>query len=203
MAHRIRKAMEGGFLGPLGGEGKVVEADETYLGKRDGKKSAPDLFISGFGWQESPWIETQRKIVAVVERGGAARSFSVDTVDKRTVRKILFTHADRKSALMTDEHSVYPATGAHYASHQSGQPQQARIWPRASFDQYRSRALFSIFKRGMKGVYQHCDRKHLDRYLAEFDFRYSNRVAVGIGRRGSHPKGHRRGKQGSGSCTGN
>jgi len=108
MMHRLREAMApSGKPGPLGGEGKVVEADETYLGKRDGRPSKPDSFVSGFGWISHPKIETQRKVVALVERGGAARSFVVSSVNKKTVSKILFTNADRKSILMTDEHTVY------------------------------------------------------------------------------------------------
>jgi hypothetical protein len=72
--------------------------------------------ISGFGWISHPKIDTQRKVVALVERGGKARSFVVDQVNKKTVQKILFTNADRKSTLMTDEHVVYPAAGAHFAA---------------------------------------------------------------------------------------
>jgi transposase-like protein len=129
MMHRLREAMTSAQPGPMGGEGRVIEADETYLGKRDGKPSKPDTFVSGFGWVKHPKIDTQRKIVALVERGGPARSFVVDSVDKQTVRNILFTNADRKSTLMTDEHSVYPAAGAHYADHQTvnhGEKEYAR-----------------------------------------------------------------------------
>lgn len=119
MMHRLREAMSvGPKPGPMGGEGKVIEADETYMGKRDGKRGKPDSFVTGFGWISHPRIETQRKIVALVERGGPVRSFVVDSVDKKTVRKILFTNADRKSVLMTDEAGVYTATGFHYADHQ-------------------------------------------------------------------------------------
>lgn len=130
MMHRLREAMmPSGKPGPMGGEGRVIEADETYLGKRDGKPSKPDTFVTGFGWVKHPKIETQRKIVALVERGGEARSFVVQKVDKKTVRKILFTNADRKSILMTDEHLAYPAAGAHYADHQTvnhGEKEYAR-----------------------------------------------------------------------------
>ena len=77
MMHRLREAMKPAKPGPMGGEGKVIEADETYVGKRDGKPSKPDSFVSGFGWLNHPKIETQRKIVSLVERGGQARSFVV------------------------------------------------------------------------------------------------------------------------------
>jgi hypothetical protein len=180
MMHRLREAMvPSGKRGPMGGEGKVIEADETYLGKRDGKRSKPDTFVSGFGWMSHPKIETQRKIVALVERGGPARSFVVDSVDKKTISKILFTNADRKSTLMTDEHSVYPAPGAHFADHQTVNHSEYE-YARGTASTNAVEGFFSIFKRGMKGVYQHCGEAHLHRYLAEFDFRYSNRAAMEI-----------------------
>src|SRR6185437_15095 len=181
MMHRLREVMApSGKPGPMGGEGKVIAADETYLGKRDGKPSKPDTFVSGFGWMSHPKIDTQRKIVALVERGGPARSFVVDSVNKETVTKLLFTNADRKSTLMTDEASVYPAPGAHYADHQTVNHGEYE-YVRGAASTNTVEGFFSIFKRGMKGVYQHCSEAHLHRYLAEFDFRYSNREALEIG----------------------
>jgi hypothetical protein len=180
MMHRLREAMKpSGKPGPMGGEGKVVEADETYLGKRDGKKGKPDTFVSGFGWISHPRIDNQRKIVALVERGGPARSFVVDSVNKKTVSKILFTNADRKSMLMTDEAGFYKAPGAHYTDHQSVNHSEYE-YARGTASTNTVEGYFSIFKRGMKGVYQHCSEAHLHRYLAEFDFRYSNRAALEI-----------------------
>ena len=180
MMHRLREAMApAGKRGPMGGEGKVVEADETYLGKRDGRPSKPDSFVSGFGWVKHPKIETQRKIVALVERGGEARSFVVQKVDKATIRKVLFTNADRKSTLMTDEHSVYPSVGANFADHQTVNHSQYE-YARGTTSTNTVEGYFSIFKRGMVGTYQHVSEAHLHRYLAEFDFRYSNRAALEI-----------------------
>jgi transposase-like protein len=180
MMHRLREAMApSGKPGPMGGEGKVVEADETYLGKRDGKKGKPDTFVSGFGWMSHPRIDNQRKIVALVERGGPARSFVVNRVNKKTVSKILFTNADRKSTLMTDEAAFYKAPGAHFADHQSVNHSEYE-YARGNATTNTVEGFFSIFKRGMKGVYQHCSEAHLHRYLAEFDFRYSNRAALEI-----------------------
>jgi len=180
MSHRIREAMAlPAKRGPMGGEGKVIEADETYMGKRDGKPSKPDTFVNAFGWVSHPKIETQRKIVALVERNGSARSFVVANVDKKTVREILFTNADRKSTLMTDEHTVYPATGAHFEDHQTVN-HSAKEYARGATSTNTVEGYFSIFKRGMTGIYQHCGSQHLHRYLAEFDFRYSNRVKLGI-----------------------
>ena len=179
MMHRLREAMKPANPGALGGEGKVIEADETYLGKRDGKPSKPDTLVSGFGWVKHPKIETQRKIVALVERGGPARSFVVDSVNKTTIRKVLFTNADRKSTLMTDEATVYPAAGAHFADHQTVNHSEYE-YARGNASTNTVEGYFSIFKRGMKGIYQHCSEAHLHRYLAEYDFRYSNRSALGI-----------------------
>lgn len=180
MMHRLREAMKpSGKPGPMGGEGKVIEADETYLGKREGKKGKPDTFVSGFGWVQHPRIDNQRKIVALVERGGPARSFVVDSVNKKTVSKILFSNADRKSTLMTDEAGFYKAPGAHYADHQSVNHSEYE-YARGTASTNTVEGFFSIFKRGMNGVYQHCSEAHLHRYLAEFDFRYSNRAALEI-----------------------
>ncbi|HVW72668.1 MAG TPA: IS1595 family transposase [Rhizomicrobium sp.] len=180
MMHRLREAMSPGAKpGPLGGEGKVIEADETYMGKRDGKPSKPDTFVSGLGWVSHPKIETQRKIVALVERGGAARSVLVQNVDKATISKVLLTNADRKSVLMTDEHVIYPSVGAHFADHQTVNHSKYE-YARGATSTNTIEGYFSIFKRGMEGVYQHCSEAHLHRYLAEFDFRYSNRASLEI-----------------------
>jgi hypothetical protein len=178
MMHRLREAMKPSG-GPLGGEGKVVEADETYMGKRDGKRSKPDSFVSGFGWVKHPKIETQRKIVALVERGGAVRSVVVTKVDKVTIRKVLFDNADKASTLMTDEAPVYGAVGAHFADHQTVNHGQYEF-SRGAVSTNTIEGVFSVFKRGMVGTYQHCSEAHLHRYLAEFDFRYSNRAALEI-----------------------
>jgi transposase-like protein len=180
MMHRLREAMApAGKQSPMGGEGRVIEADETYLGKRDGRKSKPDSFVTGFGWVSHPKIDTQRKIVALVERHGSARSFVVDRVNKKTIRKVLLDNADKQSTLMTDEHTVYPATGAHFKQHYTVNHSKYE-YARGIVSTNTVEGYFSIFKRGMKGIYQHCSEKHLHRYLAEFDFRYSNREAVGI-----------------------
>lgn len=180
MMHRLREAMApAANAGPLGGEGKVVEADETYLGKRDGKRGKPDTLVSGFGWVKHPRIETQRKIVALVERGGAVRSVVVNRVDKATIRKVLFKHADKRSTLMTDEAPVYDRTGDHFADHQTVNHSKYE-YARGATSTNTIEGVFSVFKRGMVGTYQHCSEAHLHRYLAEFDFRYSNRAALEI-----------------------
>lgn len=103
----------------------------------------------------------------------------VDRVNKKTITKILFTNADRKSTLMTDEAIFYQAPGAHYADHQAVNHSQYE-YARGTASTNTVEGFFSIFKRGFKGVYQHCSEAHLHRYLAEYDFRYSNRAALEI-----------------------
>jgi transposase-like protein len=180
MAHRIREAMAiPGKPGPMGGEGKFVEADETYMGSRKGRKTGPSTFVSGFGWTSPPRRMSERKIMTLVERGGTARSFHVDSVNRLVAKDILFRNVDRASTLMTDEAGFYKMPGAHFAAHHSVN-HSAEEWVRDVAHSNTVEGFFSIFKRGMRGVYQHCGEQHLHRYLAEFDFRYSNRAAMGI-----------------------
>jgi transposase-like protein len=177
---RLREAMAPhGKQEPMGGFGRVIEADETYIGKRRGRPSGPSTFVSGFGWVSPPRIQSERKIVSLVERGGSVRSFHVDRVDGATVKEIILKNADRQSELMTDEAPIYIRTGWQYLSHQAVNHSEEE-WVRGFAHTNTIEGYFSIFKRGMKGVYQHCKEKHLHRYLAEFDFRYSNRIALGV-----------------------
>jgi len=181
MAHRLREAMApSGKQEPMGGLGKVIEADHTYMGKRRGRPTGKSTFVSGHGWTEpTARIETERKIFALVERGGSVRSFHVDRADGPTVMQILKTNASCESLLATDEAPVFDRPGWQFAAHYSvnhSQDEWVRDWVHTNTIE----GYFSIFKRGMKGVYQHCKEKHLHRYLAEFDFRYSNRIALGV-----------------------
>jgi hypothetical protein len=163
MSHRIREGMTPANPGPMGGEGKVIEADETYMGKAS----------------ETPHKDTKRKIVALVERGGEVRSLSVKRVNGHTVGKHLFMNADRKSRLMTDESGVYVGIGQHFADHETVN-HSIREYGREDVSTNTVEGVFSIFKRGMIGTYQHCGEQHLQRYLNEFDFRYSNRSKLGF-----------------------
>jgi len=178
MSHRIREAMKPGKPGPLGGAGMTIEADETYFGRRD-RPSGKSTYINGMGWVSALPLMSQRKVVTLVERGGRARSFHVDRVTGKTVQNILFKNADRQSRLMTDEAGVYKRPGRQFAEHYSVN-HSADEYVRGSAHTNSIEGYFSIFKRGMKGVYQHCGEQHLHRYLAEFDFRYSERAALGV-----------------------
>jgi transposase-like protein len=159
MAHRIREGMTPSNPGPMGGEGKIIEADETYFNPKNDKP---------------------RKILALVERGGAVRSISVKRVNGHTVGKHLFMNADRNSTLMTDEANSYKLIGKHFKGGHETVNHSAREYGRGKTSTNTIEGVFSIFKRGMIGTYQHCGEQHLQRYLNEFDFRYSNREKLGI-----------------------
>ena len=179
MAHRIREAMKVKNPTPIGGKGKVVEADETYFGNV--KHSRPrNVLRSGEGWTTiGGRIGQKWKVVALVERGGEVRSVKVDSISANEVRRILVTHADRKSELMTDESNVYIGVGKEFKSHETVKHID-KEYVRGVVTTNTIEGVFSIFKRGMRGIYQHCGEQHLHRYLAEFDFRYNNRIALGV-----------------------
>jgi transposase-like protein len=183
MAHRIREAMDGSTdhdAGPLGGEGKVDEADETRFGT---KKREEWTFVNEIGWVKTARRE-QMLNMTLVERGGRARSVKVEDLTSDTLRSVLVTNASRKSTLNTDEFSAYREPGREFARHDTVN-HAAKEYGRRTKDGRKIttntvEGYFSIFKRGMIGVYQHCSEKHLSRYLSEFDFRYSNRIATGV-----------------------
>jgi transposase-like protein len=182
MAHRIREAMTEKNPGPLGGEGKTVEADETYIGNsRRNKSRNKATFVSGKGWTKTKNASgaDKFKVVALVERGGRSIAKPVDHITANAVRDILVRNVDRKSDLRTDEANVYKMVGREFASHKKVNHGEGE-YGRGEIHTNTIEGYFSIFKRGMKGVYQHCGEAHLARYLAEFDFRYSNRSALGV-----------------------
>lgn len=170
MMHRLREAMVHSNPDPMGGDGKTVEADETYWG---GARKGKNRKGKQFG------IADKMKVVALVERNGRARSFHVEKVNMKTVAPILRTNVDRKSKLMTDEAKHYVRVGKEYSGHEAVE-HNAEEWVRGEAHTNTIEGFFGIFKRGMKGTYQHCGEQHLKRYLAEFDFRYNNRIALGV-----------------------
>lgn len=176
LAHRIRECMSaGGALPPMGGEGKVIEADETYIGKLPAHKAPPRKFKDRpkFG----PYHK--RAVVSLVERGGQARSFYVGGAKVDTVAKVVAENADRASRLHTDQSGFYKKVGVEFAAHETVNHLE-KEWARGDVSTNSIEGFFSVFKRGMKGVYQHCGEHHLHRYLAEFDFRFNNRTALGV-----------------------
>lgn len=180
LCHRIREAMrDNGLSGPLGGDGKIVEADETYFGKtaqpRISKQRLGRPYKTG-----SRGPRDKRSIVALVERGGNLRSFHVERADKATVTKIVSENIARETRLHTDESNLYTGADQYFAAHETVKHSRNE-YVRGDVHTNTIEGAFSIFKRGMRGVYQHCKEKHLHRYLAEFDFRYNNRISVGVG----------------------
>lgn len=173
MAHRIREAMKEGDPEPLGGKGKVVEVDETFIGKPG------EVFVNGRGWVKMRGTTTKRKVISLVERGGRSRSIKVEELDAATIRKTLFENVVLDSRLHTDEAHHYRKPGTEFASHERVNHSEQE-YARGDVTTNTVEGFFSIFKRGMTGVYQHCGEQHLQRYLHEFDFRYSNRSALGV-----------------------
>ena len=174
MAHRIREAMNPADPAAIGGEGKVVEADETYVGgkaenKHRNKRKPRDIER-----------DMKQKVVTLVERGGRARSHHVADVTSKTLGNVLRTTADRASHLMTDKWAGYTSVGREYADH-SSVDLSAGEYVRFGFHHSNTvENYFSIFKRGIVGTFHHVSEAHLARYLAEFDFRYSNRAGLGV-----------------------
>lgn len=170
MFHRIRESMIDDNPDPMGGEGKHVQADETYIGK---KAVAPTERTDGKPFLKSGGAAAKNAVVSLVSEG-KARTFHVDRADAYTIREILVTNVRRDTALHTDESRLYTKVGKEFADHQTIN-HSAGEYVRDGITTNNVENYFSVFKRGMKGVYQHCSEKHLGRYLVEFDFRYNNR----------------------------
>jgi transposase-like protein len=172
MMHRLREAMRQGDLAPMGGAGSIVEVDETFIGRKKGA-----VVKQGVGHKHV--------VLTLVERGGSVRSFHVDSVKKDDVLPIIRANLDRESHVMTDEAKRYAQLGDEFANHSAVDHSRDEYGytdrkTGVNVNTNTIEGYYSIFKRGMKGLYQHCSEKHLHRYLAEFDFRYSNRSALGI-----------------------
>ena len=177
MMHRLREAMRQGGLTPMGGEGKIVEADETYYGKTEQPRVSPQRKGRPFtGSKKGRGPAGKRAIVALVERGGSARTFHVAVADQDTVQGIVTSNVARESRLHTDESKLYD--GLDFAAHETVK-HTAKEYARGDVYTNSAENYFSVFKRGMRGVYQHCKEKHLHRYLAEYDFRFNHRTALG------------------------
>ncbi len=170
MSHRIREAMRNGNLAPFGSNGGTVESDETFLWDIPG---APVRR----GYMH------KNKILSLVDReSGEARSMLIDEVTAKTIVPILKENIAKEARVLTDDAGQYTYLKDDFADHgftrHSKGEYVSPVDP--SIHTNTVEGFFSIFKRGMKGVYQHCGKQHLHRYLAEFDFRYSNRVSMGI-----------------------
>jgi len=174
MMHRIREAMrEGKLPGPLGGDGKIVEADETWIGGKEKNKHVNKRNKANIGGRG------KEPALALVERGGKVRSFHVPAVNGETLRPILVAQISRKSTLMTDEGGQYYQVGKEFGRHETLN-HSADEYVRGDAHTNSVEGYFSILKRGIIGIYHHVSQQHLKRYLAEFDFRYNERMALGV-----------------------
>jgi transposase-like protein len=166
LSHRIREAMREGGLAPFGADGGAVEVGETYIGR---KKGMP---IRGA-------YHHKIAVLGLVDRdSGKCRLFHVDKASGSNIQPIVLANLAREARLMTDEATMYRKIGREFAEH-GAVHHYNKEYVRGDITTNSIEGAFSIFKRGMRGVYQHCAEKHLHRYLAEFEFRYSYRVATG------------------------
>jgi transposase-like protein len=170
LSHRIREAMKGGVMTPFGGEGGIVEIDETFIGR---KKGMP--IKSGAGHKNA--------VLSLVERrpeGARVISFHVSGTSTATLMPIIKAHVHNASHIMTDDAGQYRAIHKHFAAHDFTSHTAGEYVRDGYIHTNTVEGFYSVFKRGMKGVYQHCSEAHLGRYVAEFDFRYNNRVRLGV-----------------------
>jgi len=168
MTHRLREAMRVLNVEPMGGEGAVVEADETYFGGLEKNKHRSKRTPGSQGGAN------KEVVFSLVERGGKVRSHHVQHVTAETLRPILNEQLLADTRLMTDEARQYIPLGKGFAEHHAVNHGIGE-YVRGDAHTNTIEGYFSIFKRGMKGVYQHCSSNHLKRYLCEFDFRYNAR----------------------------
>lgn len=173
MAHRIREAMAPlKNAGPLGGPGKIVEADTTYVGGKEANKHLSKRNSKKIGGMGKQIVHT------LVERDGSARSHHIANISGATLRPILVAQVSRKSTLMTDTAGGYMGVGKEFERHEMVDHGIGE-YVRGDAHSNTVEGYFSILKRGITGVYHHVSEAHLKRYLAEFDFRYSYRIKLG------------------------
>jgi len=173
LTHRIREAMKDGGLEPLGGAGKIIEADTTYIGGKEKNKHVSKRNAKNIGGMGKQIVH------AIVERNGRVRAHHIPRVNRETLRPILAAHADKASALMTDAAGEYRLLGREFAAHETVN-HQIDEYVRGLAHSNTVEGYFSVLKRGLTGTYHAVSEAHLHRYLAEFSFRYSNRAKLGI-----------------------
>lgn len=174
MCHRIREAMAPhASTEPLGGKGKVVEADEAFIGGKEKNKHRNKRVKNAKG------MEGKEKVFSLVERGGKVRSHHVPDVSARSLRPILFGQLKGGTTLMTDEGASSRAAQPGFRRHQMVNHSIGE-YVRGEAHTNTIESYFAIMKRGITGVYHHVSQQHLKRYLAEFDFRYNERQALGV-----------------------
>lgn len=176
MSHRIREAMRNNGLEVFGSGGGTVEVDETFIGH--------DKNIKPKGMKKGRGYHHKNKILSLVDRAtGQARSMVIDDMKASTILPILQANIAREARVMTDEAAQYKPVGTMFDGGHGFTHHGQGEYVNKSDNTIHTNTIegfFSVFKRGMKGVYQHCGHNHLNRYLAEFDFRYNNRAALGV-----------------------
>lgn len=173
MAHRIREAMRPTDDGQLGGEGKTVEIDETFVGGLEKNKHRSKRKHVGTGGAG------KEAVFSLVERGGKVRSHHVPSVNAATLRPILTAQVHKATFVMTDEGATAKSLGRGFENHGMVNHTLGE-YVRGDIHTNTIEGYFSVFKRGITGVYHHVSQEHLKRYLAEFDFRYNERIALGV-----------------------
>jgi transposase-like protein len=177
MSHRLREAMrDGNFPDQLGGDNKVIEADTTWVGGKEKNKHRNKRTNKGRG------AVGKEAAFSLVERDGKVRSFHLPEVTAKTLRPIINAQIDERSYLMTDDGGEYRRlrldeafSGHGTVNHTAGEYVRGTFWHTNTVENY-----FSVLKRGITGTYHHVSQQHLKRYLAEFDFRYNERMALGV-----------------------
>lgn len=168
ITHRVREAMKAGNLPPMGGAGVTVEIDEIFIGTKYKKPEG----ARGYAHKNA--------IMTLVQRGGSARSFHMDGTKATDLLPIIKANVAPGTHIMTDEAGQYAHLNRHFAGHDFVRHGTGE-YGRGVVHTNTVEGFNSVFKRGMKGVYQHCAEKHLHCYVAEFDFRYNKRVKLGVG----------------------
>jgi transposase-like protein len=166
LSHRIREIMKPQGISMLGGEGKFVEADITYVGRKPGTKL-------------SRGVGHVNPVLALVEREGRVRAFHMPTVNSANLGAVIGGQVSPKSHFRTDEANVFTGLGWNFASHETVK-HSADEYVRGDAHSNTVEGFFSVLKRGVYGTYQRVSEKHLPRYLNEFAFRHSNREALGV-----------------------
>lgn len=170
LCHRIREAMRSGELSPMGGGGGDVEVDETFIGTEPGRV-------------KKQGVHHKMKVLSLVDRKTKqARSVVIDDLTRNTIWPVVQDNVSQETRILTDQANVYRGIGGEFEMHRSVNHAAGEYVNLRERDVHTNTVenYFSVFKRGMKGTYQHCSKKHLHRYLAEFDFRYNNRSANGV-----------------------
>jgi transposase-like protein len=174
LCHRIRESLRETHPEMLGGDGKTVEADETFIGGLEKNKHRSKRQHIGTGGAG------KEAVVSLVERGGRVRSHHVPGVTAKTLRPILQAQLHGATIIMTDEGGAMKKVGSEFARHESVNHSIGE-YVRGDAHTNTIEGYFSIMKRGINGVYHHVSQQHLKRYLAEFDYRYNERAALGVG----------------------